>query len=71
MTPQAVRDHAYHNFCKMRGDFNGGFRASLPKLHAAQVLLMRAESAITDHFHDWEKARDRHEKEVTHGVKDR
>lgn len=42
------RDRAYANFCSLRGDGAFGFRASIPKLTAAQVALTRAEDHLDD-----------------------
>jgi len=45
------RDRVLREFYELRGDFNGGFRASIPKLTKAQVALSRAENAITALVH--------------------
>ena len=46
------RDMRLNAFEHFRGDYNGGFRASSKKLHAAQVALTRAENEITRIVHE-------------------
>lgn len=46
------RDARLREFKELRGDFNGGFRASIPALSRAQVALTRAENEITPTVHE-------------------